>query len=102
MGIASAMLGNSSSGLIEAPAVDLPVVNVGDRQAGRHREANVIDVGMQSSEIAEALTRALLPATRESLQEAHLPLLDGRAGERIASIIGSWEPPRPPRKLPIT
>jgi UDP-N-acetylglucosamine 2-epimerase (non-hydrolysing) len=48
MRIADAILGNSSSGLVEAPALDLPAVNVGDRQEGRRREANVIDVPPQA------------------------------------------------------
>ena len=57
--VADAMLGNSSSGLIEAPAVRLPVVNVGDRQAGRDRGRNVIDVPADPDAVADALRRAL-------------------------------------------
>ena len=41
---ASVMVGNSSSGIIEAPAFQLPVVNIGDRQKGRIKDANVIEV----------------------------------------------------------
>jgi len=102
MRIADAMLGNSSSGIIEAPAVDLPAVNVGDRQAGRDREANVIDVPADARAIADALASALEPGVRETVRTAHPAHVDGRVGERVASIIGSWEPSRPPRKLPIT
>jgi UDP-hydrolysing UDP-N-acetyl-D-glucosamine 2-epimerase len=98
MRIADAMLGNSSSGLIEAPAVDLPAVNVGDRQAGRRREANVVDVAPEPAAIAAGLRRALDPAFRDAVAAAHLPVTDGRAGERIARIIAAWQPPSPPRK----
>jgi UDP-hydrolysing UDP-N-acetyl-D-glucosamine 2-epimerase len=101
MRIADAMLGNSSSGIIEAPAVDLPVVNVGDRQAGRRREANVIDVPAEASSIADALRTSLDPATRARIVAAHPDLADGHAGRRIADIIAAWRPPIPPRKAPI-
>jgi UDP-N-acetylglucosamine 2-epimerase len=99
--IADAMVGNSSSGLIEAPAVDLPVVNVGDRQEGRRREANVIDVLADGRAVGAALQRALSPAFRASVLAAHPPLTDGRAGARIADIIAAWRPSSPPRKAPI-
>jgi UDP-N-acetylglucosamine 2-epimerase (non-hydrolysing) len=99
MRIADAMLGNSSSGLVEAPAVDLPAVNVGDRQAGRRREANVVDVVAEPVAIAAALRRVLSPAFRDAVAAAHPPATDGRAGERIAAIIAEWSPPSPPRKM---
>lgn len=99
--IADAILGNSSSGIIEAPALDLPAVNVGDRQRGRHRAANVIDAAPDGPAVTAALLRALAPATRAAIGTARPPLGDGRAGERIARIIAAWDPPDPPRKAPI-
>ncbi|MDP9482971.1 MAG: UDP-N-acetylglucosamine 2-epimerase, partial [Chloroflexota bacterium] len=101
MRIADAILGNSSSGLIEAPAVDLPAVNVGDRQEGRRREANVIDAPADASAVATALRTALDPAFRAGVAAAHPELADGRAGARIADIIAAWRPSVPPRKAPI-
>ncbi len=101
MRLADAMLGNSSSGVIEAPAVGLPVVNVGDRQAGRDRSANVIDVPADPGAVADALRRALAPGFREGLTAAAGVAPDGRAGARVAHIIAAWRPPRPPRKPPI-
>jgi UDP-hydrolysing UDP-N-acetyl-D-glucosamine 2-epimerase len=98
MRIADAMLGNSSSGLVEAPALDLPAVNVGERQAGRRREANVLDVPAEPGAIAEALRRALDPSFRATVAAAHPAGIDGRAGERIARIIDAWHPASPPRK----
>ena len=99
--IADAMLGNSSSAIIEAPIVGLPAVNVGDRQRGRHRAANVIDSAADGAAVTEALRLALAPATRAAIAAAGLPLADGRAGERIARIIAGWIPPDPPRKAPL-
>jgi UDP-hydrolysing UDP-N-acetyl-D-glucosamine 2-epimerase len=99
--LADAMLGNSSSGLIEAPAVRLPVVNVGDRQAGRSRGPNVIDAPADADAVTAALRRGLDPATRAALPEPDPRLLDGRAGERVARIIAAWQPSTPPRKPPI-
>jgi UDP-hydrolysing UDP-N-acetyl-D-glucosamine 2-epimerase len=99
--IADAILGNSSSGIVEAPAVDLPAVNVGDRQRGRHRAGNVIDAAPDGPAVTAALLRALAPATRAAIATARPPLADGRAGERIARIIAAWDPPDPPRKAPI-
>lgn len=101
LAIADAMLGNSSSGLIEAPLVRLPVVNVGDRQAGRDRRSNVIDVPADGPAIAAALRQTLEPGARTALTTPDDPLADGRAGARIADIIAAWRPSRPPRKPPV-
>jgi UDP-hydrolysing UDP-N-acetyl-D-glucosamine 2-epimerase len=94
---ADAVLGNSSSALIEAPLYRLPVVNVGDRQKGRLRGDNVIDVGVDAGEIAAGLRRALDPSFRASLGAAG-PYGDGRSAPRIVELLAAWEPPRPPRK----
>ena len=99
--VADAMLGNSSSGVIEAPAVGLPAVDVGDRQAGRRAGANVLHAPADAAAIIEALREALDPATRTRIAAARPPLADGQAGRRIADIIAAWQPPRPPRKPPI-
>ena len=68
MAQADAMMGNSSSGLLEAPYFSLPAVNVGDRQKGRLRSANVIDVPRPNpANVARALRRALSPSFRRGL-----------------------------------
>ncbi len=99
--IADAMLGNSSSGIAEAPAIGLPVVNVGDRQAGRHRAGTVIDVPADAERVAAALRECLAPGYRESMPPPDLGIADGRVGERVANIIAAWHPTVPPRKAPI-
>jgi UDP-hydrolysing UDP-N-acetyl-D-glucosamine 2-epimerase len=85
MRCAAAMVGNSSSGIIEAASFRLPVVNVGTRQQGRVRGANVIDVGYEAEAIAGAIARAVSPEFRATLAGLQNPYGDGRAGERIAS-----------------
>lgn len=57
----SAVVGNSSSGIVEAPALGKPTVNLGERQSGRLKAASVIDCREESSEIAAALEKALSP-----------------------------------------
>jgi UDP-hydrolysing UDP-N-acetyl-D-glucosamine 2-epimerase len=88
MRVASVLVGNSSSALIEAPTVGLPAVNVGDRQRDRARAANVIDVPHDRLQIAEALRTALSPAFRERLHDLESPYYsDGRVSERIVEIL---------------
>jgi UDP-hydrolysing UDP-N-acetyl-D-glucosamine 2-epimerase len=99
--VADALVGNSSSGLIEAPSVGLPAVNVGDRQKGRLRGANVIDVPATAEAIATGLRRALDPAFRRSVASVASPFGDGRSGPRILDILSRWQPPRPPVKRAV-
>ncbi|MFN3537075.1 MAG: UDP-N-acetylglucosamine 2-epimerase, partial [Brevundimonas sp.] len=82
---AAVMAGNSSSGIIEAAAFALPVVNVGDRQKGRDRGANVIDAAPDPAAVRQTLTRALDPSFRSSLIGMVNPYGDGCAGPRIAA-----------------
>jgi UDP-N-acetylglucosamine 2-epimerase (non-hydrolysing)/GDP/UDP-N,N'-diacetylbacillosamine 2-epimerase (hydrolysing) len=85
MWAAAAMVGNSSSGLIEAPSFGLPVVNVGDRQAGRLRAENVIDVPCERKAIEDAVRKAVEPEFRKRLTGCPNPYGDGRASERIVA-----------------
>ena len=82
-----AMVGNSSSGLIEAPSFGLPVVNIGSRQRGRLRGPNVIDVGYGRDDILRGLETALAPGFRERLQGAPNPYGDGRSAPRIVRVL---------------
>ncbi|MCS7161311.1 MAG: UDP-N-acetylglucosamine 2-epimerase, partial [Gemmatales bacterium] len=89
MHYAAAMVGNSSSGLIEAPSFRLPVINIGTRQAGRVRAANVVDVGYSHQEIVAAIHRVLDPRFRASLRNLTNPYGDGHASQRIASVLST-------------
>jgi UDP-N-acetylglucosamine 2-epimerase (non-hydrolysing) len=85
----AAMLGNSSSGIIEAASFRLPVVNVGTRQQGRLRAANVIDVGYETQEIVRGIRTALNPSFRAGLQDLKNPYGDGEASARIVDCLKS-------------
>jgi UDP-N-acetylglucosamine 2-epimerase len=79
------MIGNSSSGIIEAASFELPVVNVGLRQAGRTRSRNVIDAANDAEDIRRALDTALSADFRKSLAGMQNPYGDGRAAQRIVA-----------------
>jgi UDP-N-acetylglucosamine 2-epimerase len=57
--LADAVIGNSSSGIIEAPALGTPTVNVGDRQKGRARGGSVIDCEEEALSVKRAIERVL-------------------------------------------
>lgn len=84
---AAAIVGNSSSALLEAPTLRVPAVNIGNRQAGRLRAANVIDVGYTRAEILEGITRATTSEFRAGLAELENPYGDGHAAERIVKAL---------------
>lgn len=85
-----ALVGNSSAGLIEAAAIDpaTPVVNVGDRQAGRERAGNVVD----SVEDAVAIRGALASARSMARGPMAHPYGDGRTGGRVAAALAAGTP----------
>jgi UDP-hydrolysing UDP-N-acetyl-D-glucosamine 2-epimerase len=84
---ADLMVGNSSSGLIEAPSFGLPVVNVGARQRGRLRGANVIDVEPLRDDILRGIEAGLTPAFRARARAAPNPYGDGHAAPRIVDAL---------------
>jgi GDP/UDP-N,N'-diacetylbacillosamine 2-epimerase (hydrolysing) len=80
---ADLLIGNSSSGIIEAATFGTPVVNVGDRQLNRERNRNVVDTGTSTDEIRNGIRRArMLPRER-----GHNVYGDGRTDVRVASIL---------------
>lgn len=84
-----AVVGNSSSGVIEAPAAGIPCVNVGGRQAGRLRTPNVIDCENSPTAIAGAIAQALDATFRQSALLPSLTFGDGRAAARIVGVLES-------------
>lgn len=82
------LLGNSSSGILEAPSFKLPAVNVGDRQRGRMRAKNVIDVECSKTEIIKGVKKALHdPQYRQELSKVENPYGDGNSSEKIVKIL---------------
>jgi UDP-N-acetylglucosamine 2-epimerase (non-hydrolysing)/GDP/UDP-N,N'-diacetylbacillosamine 2-epimerase (hydrolysing) len=89
--LSSAVVGNSSSGLIEAPALKTATVNIGERQKGRPRAASVIDCGETEAEIADALARALSGKFQASLDSVVPVYGEGATSQRIVSILRSLD-----------
>lgn len=85
MARADVMVGNSSSGVIEAASFGTPVVNVGERQAGRERNANTFDAPIERGALNAALDRALAAERFDS----HNVYGDGAAGPRICEVLAS-------------
>jgi UDP-hydrolysing UDP-N-acetyl-D-glucosamine 2-epimerase len=83
------LVGNSSSGIMEAASFKLPAVNVGIRQSGRERGRNVLDCGADRAEIVNAIHKALSAPFRASLSDLKNPYGDGHAAEKIANILSS-------------
>ena len=87
---ADAVVGNSSSGLTEAPALGIPVVNIGDRQKGRLRAASVIDCPEETNAITESVRKAISPRFRDDARHADSPYGSGGASRAILETLASF------------
>jgi len=83
MACAAAMVGNSSSGIVEAASFKLPVVNIGTRQEGRLHPENVIDTGYERTEILKAIHKAISPSFQLKIKDLVNPYGNGQAAEII-------------------
>lgn len=82
------IVGNSSSGLLEAPTFKTPAVNIGRRQLGREQGINVINTEFEETEIYNAMKKALSPEFRADVNTNCInPYGDGRSSERILEIL---------------
>jgi len=82
------LVGNSSSGIFEAPSFKTPVVNIGLRQAGRGHTNNIINVSQSKEEIQGAIKRALFDESfKEDLRNIISPYGDGHASEKIINVL---------------
>ncbi|RPI72666.1 MAG: UDP-N-acetylglucosamine 2-epimerase (hydrolyzing) [Desulfobacteraceae bacterium] len=87
---AGCLLGNSSAGILEAPLIKLPVVNVGNRQKGRLHAENVQFVPHEVEAIKKAVSKALFDETyRTQVRLCVNPYGDGRSSQRIAEILAA-------------
>jgi UDP-N-acetylglucosamine 2-epimerase (non-hydrolysing)/GDP/UDP-N,N'-diacetylbacillosamine 2-epimerase (hydrolysing) len=86
---ATCMVGNSSSGIMEAASFALPVVNVGMRQQGRERGINILDAEATMDSIREQLALSRDPAFIESVRTATNIYGNGHAAERIVAVLTS-------------
>jgi UDP-hydrolysing UDP-N-acetyl-D-glucosamine 2-epimerase len=86
---ASVMIGNSSSGIMEAASFALPVVNIGMRQQGRERGVNILDAEATVESIRAQLQKAGEAGFRERLRSEKNIYGDGHAAERIVNVLTS-------------
>ena len=96
---ADVVVGNSSSGVIEAASVGVPVVDVGDRQRGRLRGANVVHAEEGEAAVAAALDAALSQAHRSRSAAVVNPYGDGHAAARVVEVVRAA--PAAPRAKPF-
>ena len=88
----SVLVGNSSCGILEAPSLKLPAVNIGNRQRGRMQACNVINCGYDKNDIKQSIQKALHDdAFCKDLQGCVNPYGDGDSSERIVDILRSVE-----------
>jgi UDP-hydrolysing UDP-N-acetyl-D-glucosamine 2-epimerase len=87
LGNVAAIVGNSSSGIMEAASFALPTINVGMRQQGRERARNIIDAPAESAAILAAINQALSPEFRDSLRGMANPYGDGTAAAAIVRVL---------------
>jgi len=86
-----AVVGNSSSGIIEAPSFKIGTINIGDRQKGRIKAESVIDCKPIYEDIKRALKILYSPSFKEKLKKVKNPYGDGNAALRIKKILKEWD-----------
>ena len=84
-----AVIGNSSSGLIEAPSFSVPTINIGNRQKGRIMAKSVINCSEKSVEIIEAIKKAISEDFKNSIRHCKNPYGDGTAIPKIIKVLKS-------------
>jgi len=88
---ASAIVGNSSAGIVEAPHFETPCVNVGIRQQGREQASNVLNVDHDKEKIKESITIALSNEFKEKLKGGDNPYKTAGVAERICKVLEGLE-----------
>jgi len=94
MELVDCVIGNSSSGIIEAPTFNVPTINIGTRQRGRPRASSVIDVAMVSNTISEAVRLTLDLDYKKSLLKGVVnPYGAGGAAEKVVEFLADIDFP---------
>ena len=87
MSVCDIVIGNSSSGLIEAPSFHVPTINIGSRQKGRILPATVLQCGEKRSDIRKSIKKALTPEFKKYCKAAKNPYGDGFVAKKIINRI---------------
>lgn len=83
----TAVVGNSSSGIVEVPSMHIPTLNIGIRQNGRQRAASVVDCGVSLEEINAGLDCVLSESCRQNAREVHNPYEQPDTLQRIVDVV---------------
>lgn len=87
-----ALVGNSSSGIKEAPSFHCPIVNIGTRQKGRLRAENIIDVDYDKEEIIKAIKKSLLDKVfRDKCKKGKNPYESDNSSKKVTNLLASVE-----------
>ncbi|MFI4937141.1 MAG: UDP-N-acetylglucosamine 2-epimerase [Candidatus Berkiellales bacterium] len=81
------IVGNSSSGILEAPFFKTPTVNIGDRQQGRIRAASIIDCANDAQDIIRAIKTALSSEFKQKLMQLNLPYGEGNVAKKVVEVL---------------
>lgn len=87
MNIADLVIGNSSSGIIEAPSFNIPTINIGDRQKGRIQAESVINCKPVTQDITKAIEQGLTVDFNNKISKMTNPYGDGNVSYRVLSVI---------------
>jgi GDP/UDP-N,N'-diacetylbacillosamine 2-epimerase (hydrolysing) len=86
-----AVVGNSSSGIIEAPTFKIGTINIGDRQKGRIRATSIIDCQPNKKDIQNAFEKLYSNEFQENLKRTKNPYGDGKASKKIVDVLKKIE-----------
>jgi GDP/UDP-N,N'-diacetylbacillosamine 2-epimerase (hydrolysing) len=90
MKLSSVMVGNSSSGILEAPSLKIPSINIGLRQNGREQATNIINVNHNKEQIKKAIQKAVYDKKfRKKVLQCKNPYGDGKSSKRIVRILSN-------------
>ncbi len=90
LGQVDGVVGNSSSGLLEAPSFGKGTINIGERQRGRLRAESVIDCAPERTAITAAIQRLYSPAFQSTLKTVRNPYGDGGASKKIVEVLRDY------------
>lgn len=89
LSFADGIIGNSSSGLIEAPTFKIPTINIGDRQKGRMKSVTVLDTPIEKEAILNTIAYAKTDEFKAVLKNSTNPYGDGNATSKIMDILNN-------------
>jgi len=92
MKYATAVIGNSSSGIVEAPSFKIPTINIGDRQKGRVRAESVVDCEPSAASIKAAINEGISPKIQGVLKDTENPYEKAGTACEIVSAIAACDP----------